>query len=1121
VNKAKKNKTKIALYIPDYAPIVVKQSDSEDDSEIKLETNPNKNAFDYLEELIKISDYFFIGDELYIPYAKEIKGDENVFQAHPFIDKSENPVDMKIDSKINSLFYDKNYFAKNRYVLHAKEYVQEMQNFFKNSDLDLIQTKTYENVDGDSTFSNIMKENPFHLCVNNRYLSQEYIPRRYLSVLAHGGHMFTNYTKSINKYFYSQMIYHGDFEIENQLKNYNEEDLFRFRCENIIYAHLEFSTRKFYEKIFGALGVVTENPLPKIYVILDERDKDSKYFFDAQTYENKEIISLSELNEKLPLLREEDFVTYFKSGNAYGRLYLSDLMAALLYSDSECATKKESGKASFYRYGKGDIFLENSVAKIKKIKRAPYHLEGAIQTEKYFQLSNCFINDKKRKTKDEKKVGIIVPVYNNGKQLYYRNFRSILRSSVFDKFRVYLIDDGSSNAETINIIKEIGARYDNVKTYFFEKGGSGAAGRPRNKGIEICEEEYAAFEDPDDESVNNSYKHFLGAANERDEYDLISAKGHYITFHDGKKKIETPIVNEDKLYEEKNFNNEFPEKKEKFQIARRYTDTHISMIKKDFLVKNNLRFIEKHTSEDNLLALEILDAKPNTLSVNIYKCAYFAENDDSVTRTKGIENLFEKWEKGTIEVLKNLGRSPKLTYMARNIIREANDFSEVKMGLNRLRKLYEDSGLNIFDEKEEWFRAFVFFNASLNNLNKEYFSDMKKLFNNFYFDFSDRDIVPIIADAYPSENNIYANGFIQTRVLLYKKMYPDLSPVVLIPSHENKLYYQKGIPVLRIKMDTIPYILRRYYKKKYMLHFLRPAIYSILHKHLKAIKLLIYAHGYEIQKFKIRRKEVYENSLPLQKKYIEKDDKTKEKFWKGVFSDAEKYNMEFVFVSKILCDEIFSDFKYSPEKIREKIKVIHNVIDTALFSFQKKTKDMRKKILLIRPFASEIYANDLAVKAILYLKELRPDIFTDMVFDIFGKGVMFDKLTSPLKGLPNINLHNKFISHEEIKKEHDAHGLFLVPTRGDSQGVSRDEAMSSGLVPLTNVAGSIPEFVDESCAMLAPYNDYKKLTEGMIKLYEDEELFLQMSRNASDRVRELSSPDKTIKAEIEAYYGKN
>ena len=85
----------------------------------------------------------------------------------------------------------------------------------------------------------------------------------------------------------------------------------------------------------------------------------------------------------------------------------------------------------------------------------------------------------------------------------------------------------------------------------------------------------------------------------------------------------------------------------------------------------------------------------------------------------------------------------------------------------------------------------------------------------------------------------------------------------------------------------------------------------------------------------------------------------------------------------------------------------------------------------------------------------------------------------------------------------------------DAQGVSRDEAMSSGLVPVTNAVTAIPEFVDESCGVLAPEEDYKEMAQGIKNLYYDAAMFLRMSENSAQRVRNQSSKQFTITREIE------
>ncbi|TQR28849.1 hypothetical protein DMB92_08920 [Campylobacter sp. MIT 99-7217] len=104
-------------------------------------------------------------------------------------------------------------------------------------------------------------------------------------------------------------------------------------------------------------------------------------------------------------------------------------------------------------------------------------------------------------------------------------------------------------------------------------------------------------------------------------------------------------------------------------------------------------------------------------------------------------------------------------------------------------------------------------------------------------------------------------------------------------------------------------------------------------------------------------------------------------------------------------------------------------------------------------FSSKKYANDLSIKAILELS--KKDFFKDLSFKIIGDGELFDELVKPLKEFKNISIEKRFLRQNEISKLHKEYGIFLNPTRWDSQGVSRDEAMSSGLVPITNKLAAI------------------------------------------------------------------
>jgi glycosyltransferase involved in cell wall biosynthesis len=192
--------------------------------------------------------------------------------------------------------------------------------------------------------------------------------------------------------------------------------------------------------------------------------------------------------------------------------------------------------------------------------------------------------------------------------------------------------------------------------------------------------------------------------------------------------------------------------------------------------------------------------------------------------------------------------------------------------------------------------------------------------------------------------------------------------------------------------------------------------------------------------------------------------------------------------------------------------VIHNPIDTQLFEYRPKAANDRFNILMIRPFDSFGYGNDLAASAISSLSGRAG--FDRLRFTIIGDGPLFDATLQPVRHLPNVRIEQRFLTQAEIAGRHRDHGIFLVPTRIDTQGVSRDEAMASGLVPVTNATGAVTEFTDRHCAALAPANDAEALAEGLWEMVEDGSLFARRSAAAAERVRRQSCRNLVIPREL-------
>jgi glycosyltransferase involved in cell wall biosynthesis len=91
----------------------------------------------------------------------------------------------------------------------------------------------------------------------------------------------------------------------------------------------------------------------------------------------------------------------------------------------------------------------------------------------------------------------------------------------------------------------------------------------------------------------------------------------------------------------------------------------------------------------------------------------------------------------------------------------------------------------------------------------------------------------------------------------------------------------------------------------------------------------------------------------------------------------------------------------------------------------------------------------------------------------------------------------------------DSHGYTL--------GVSRDEAMASGLVPITNAVAAIREFVDEKCGILANAEDAEGLASGIAMLHDNPEMFQAFSRAASERVGIQTSSRTIIEKELRTF----
>jgi glycosyltransferase involved in cell wall biosynthesis len=368
---------------------------------------------------------------------------------------------------------------------------------------------------------------------------------------------------------------------------------------------------------------------------------------------------------------------------------------------------------------------------------------------------------------------------------------------------------------------------------------------------------------------------------------------------------------------------------------------------------------------------------------------------------------------------------------------------------------------------------------------------------------SDTSLICIAPD-YPSNHSRYRFAFIHSRLKLYHKHGIQVE-VVTIASHPMTVErWHEGIRVVELSHKDLPSYFHGNSNLPLAIHSISPQTYKLISKYLCRRKVFAWSHGYDYQPWMLRQSLVKDEK---HRRHYRANTMNRKETWNKLIEQCRE-NLTIVFVSRYQAEEFLCQI-VKPNTL--KIAIISNPINTETFQFNTKSSEQRKNILSLRPYHNSLYANDLAAKAACFISSQNCQ---DFFFVFAGDGPLFDETLGPLKKYPNILVLKDFFSADQIAMLHKDFGIFLVPSRMDTHGVSRDEAMSSGLVPITTNIAAIPEFVDSQCAVITPPEDWRALASSVIQIGSSPELFLQLSQNAASRVRRSTAHFLTIPREV-------
>lgn len=370
----------------------------------------------------------------------------------------------------------------------------------------------------------------------------------------------------------------------------------------------------------------------------------------------------------------------------------------------------------------------------------------------------------------------------------------------------------------------------------------------------------------------------------------------------------------------------------------------------------------------------------------------------------------------------------------------------------------------------------------------------------------------LLTDYYASYENPYHRTFVHSRVKSYAQYG---SPVdVWVNSSDRQVTYREyeGVDVMGGRPAALRALLESGAYDTVLVHTMYSHLWAILKDYVDKVRIVAWMHGGELHRWWLDPENpTISAPRELQIEQIKADPRFAH--WRSVLADPHP-NLTFVVVSQTFLDQMQEDLAlfdvgFPPEQT----VVIHNPVNPERFPYIPKPPEQRLRLVSNRPFRDANYANDLTVAAIVDLST--EPWFSELDILIAGDGPTFEEVTAPLRDFPNVTLRKGFFATQvDIANVYREYGVLVVPTRRDTQGLSRDEGMCAGLVPITTGIDAVPEFLSSDEGYLVPPEDPKAIADAVRHLYHHPEKFLRKSAAAAARIRRTLVDDIVIPQEI-------
>lgn len=459
-----------------------------------------------------------------------------------------------------------------------------------------------------STLQKVHKLFDFNMNINTVQDSATMCAMRVYELQALRSLVLSNYSLATAENFPGIFTVNHPSEAKEILRGYGTCQKEQMATENLRNVMTNLTVYDRWNEIFYRCRMPFFFEQKTVVVACDKMTQAVKKEFNKQTYENKVLINKRDLAKQTA-----DFVAYFEEGTTYPSTYLTDMLNAFKYVDVDFVTAESKEDSLCYE------FVSSATSKYKTVFKKDFDVSHSLEGNGF--LIDALLREQEETT--QKELAVIIPVFNNGKYLLGRCLHSLMRSSIYSKMQLYIIDDGSSDKETLAILDDLETK-ENVTLFRFMDGGSGSASRPRNKGVEMAKEPYLTFLDPDNEAIHDGYAKLLCAIREQNVsfsfgaiYKKIdSSNMKRLGYFFGDQKIENP---KETLLQEK------------FRVQ----SIQACVINTSFLESIQIDSPEGAVGQDSLFFDELMLNAENAYYVNEPIHLYYAQRANSETNVTG------------------------------------------------------------------------------------------------------------------------------------------------------------------------------------------------------------------------------------------------------------------------------------------------------------------------------------------------------------------------------------------------------------------------------------------------------------------------------------------------------